>query len=168
RQTRSLHVRFETLGRCRTGGPASGGAYDVVALLFSLALAAEPTGPVVGVVVDSDGRGVPNASVRLEIGGRASGDGKTDAAGRFAFAFDLPGDVRLTVTAPGFAPAVVAVEDRAARTPPITLELTRLFEEVQVTPAVDLASPAFDGSPLAFAAPPLRTRAAMTLDDALK
>lgn len=139
----------------------------LAAFLF-IAMPAEPAGQVVGVVVDAGGKGVANASIRLEIAGRAAGEGRTAADGRFGFLTDLAGDVRLTVTAPGFAPAVVVLEDGPARAGHVTLELTALFEEVQVTPPGDLLQADPDVSALVFSVPPLRTRAAMTIDDTLK
>jgi outer membrane cobalamin receptor len=60
------------------------------------------------------------------------------------------------------------LEDGAARPAHVTLELTALFEEVQVTSPGELP-PAEPGvSTMVFTVPPLRTRAALTIDDALK
>ena len=138
------------------------------ALMLSVAVLGQPARPIFGIVVDSAGKGVANATVRIEIAGRPVGEGRTTLDGRFGFDAEPAGDVRLVASAPGFAPASVTLEDGASRTAEVTLQLTKLFEEVQVSPRTDLAPPDLDAVTMVFGSPPLRTRVGLTIDDALR
>jgi outer membrane cobalamin receptor len=140
---------------------------SVAALLLSVAVLGQPA-PIFGVVVDGAGKGVANALVRLEIAGRPAGEGRTSLDGRFDFHTRPAGEVRLVASAPGFAPASVTLADGASRIAEVTLQLTALFEEVQVTPRADLPRPDLDAATMVFGSAPLRTRAGLTIDDALR
>jgi len=77
-----------------------------------------------GVVNDSSGAVIPGARVALQaVGSSGRADAQTDQSGRFRFERLLAGQYRITATAPGFAPAELAIAIGAAPEPRVTLVL---------------------------------------------
>jgi outer membrane cobalamin receptor len=89
---------------------------------------------VAGTVVDVTGGTVPDATVQLEVGGVVVLQALTARDGQFSF-LALPTDrIRLIVTAPGFAPRMVAVSPGVGASQlMIELEPAPFFDAVQVT-----------------------------------
>jgi hypothetical protein len=85
-----------------------------------------------GIVLDPQGRGVPNAAVTLTCGG-VSQFSATDNLGRYRFDSPTRGDCSLDVRRPGFAPAFERLIDRPPGPIAIRLELAPLTAEVRVT-----------------------------------
>jgi outer membrane cobalamin receptor len=87
---------------------------------------------VSGTVIDTTGGTVPDATVQLEVGGVVVLQALTSSDGQFSF-LALPSDrIRLIVTAPGFAPRMVAVGPGGSQLT-IELEPAPFFDAVQVT-----------------------------------
>src|SRR5262245_29671303 len=99
------------------------------ALVFNIAVPAQPAGVITGVVVDSTGAAVPNADVRLEMPGRTIGQLRTGSDGRFEFKAAAPGALKVVVTAPGFVETSVAVSSDAGDLR-VTLQPAPFFEAV--------------------------------------
>ena len=129
---------------------------------------AQSAGMVTGVVVDSSGAPVLDATVRLEVAGANTGELHTATDGRFAFTTDAAGALRVFVTAAGFAQAVETVTaDRQALR--ITLQPAPFFEAVNVTSSrtdVPRADPTVTMTVMSSSE--LLTSGALTVDDALK
>src|SRR5689334_19856741 len=100
--------------------------------LFLTAGLAQPAAPITGVVLDPSGSAVPDAVVRLDVGGAAIHEMQTATDGRFAFPDDVGRPARLTVIAAGFATATVDVTDAAGELR-IELDPAPFFEAVNVT-----------------------------------
>ena len=79
--------------------------------LFLTAGLVQPAAPITGIVLDPSGSAVPDAVVRLEVGGTAINEMRTATDGRFAFPADVGRPARVIVTAAGFAPATVDVAE---------------------------------------------------------
>jgi len=104
------------------------------ALLMALLALFPPQAQVIvaGTVVDATGGTIPDATVQLEVGGVVVLQALTARDGQFSF-LALPTDqIRLIVTAPGFAPRMVTVGGGAAQLT-IELEPAPFFDAVQVT-----------------------------------
>ncbi len=141
----------------------------VVALLLNLAGQGQPAGVISGTVVDSQGRIVPNASVRLEVAGTLVSEVSSATDGGFEFRTDVTGDLRLIVTVPGFEQAIITLAAGAARTVQVTLKPAPFFEAVQVTSSRgDVARADPTVTMTVFPASELQTNGALTIDDALK
>jgi outer membrane cobalamin receptor len=141
-------------------------------LILSLALvaagAAQFTSSIAGVVLDSSGSAVPDATVRLEVLGVAVHDVRTTTDGRFAFSGDVARPARVVVTATGFAPQTMDVPEASAELM-ITLELAPFFEAVNVTSSrgdAPRADPTMTVN--VIPASELLSSAAVSIDDALK
>jgi len=123
---------------------------------------------VAGIVVDSTGAPVPNATVRLLSGETAFAERRTADDGRFEFISELPSGARVMVTAAGFSEATtqVAQGDRDLQ---ITLQPAPFFEAVNVTSS-RAETPRADPTAtiVVFTSSELLTTPAGTLDDALK
>src|ERR1044071_8684060 len=140
------------------------------ALLLALVLFPAPvqTGMITGSVTDSQGSGIPGATVQLEIAGAVAAEVQTGTNGEFVFAPGGNGAIRLIVAAPGFTRSVFAVGSGSTQNIRITLEPAPFFEAVQVTssrsevPATDptVTAAVFSGSELMTGAP-------RSIDDAL-
>jgi outer membrane cobalamin receptor len=103
-------------------------------LLIALLALFQPQAQVIvaGTVVDATGGTVPDATVQLEVGGVVVLQALTARDGQFSF-LALPTDqIRLIVTAPGFAPRMVTVGPGASQLT-IELEPAPFFDAVQVT-----------------------------------
>lgn len=127
-----------------------------------------------GAVIDSSGAPIPDATVRLETSGATIDEVRTAGDGRFAFTVplgDVPqmsSDVRIVVTAAGFAQAAVTASS-SSRDLQIVLQPAPFFEAVNVTSSrgdVPRADPT--ATVIVFSASELSTSAALSLDDALK
>ena len=106
--------------------------------------------------------------VRLELSGRSVWEGRTGLDGTLELNTDVV-DVVLTVTAPGFAPASVALESHEDRRLEVTLKPAPFFEEIQVTSSrTQMAQADPNVTMTVFWSPALQTRAAATIDDMLK
>ena len=140
----------------------------MVAFLAGGNALAQSAGTVTGVVVDSSGAPVLDATVRLEVAGANTGELHTATDGRFAFTTDAAGTLRVLVTAAGFAQAVETVTaDRQALR--ITLQPAPFFEAVNVTSSrtdVPRADPTVTMTVMSSSE--LLTSGALTVDDALK
>src|SRR5688572_26347913 len=136
--------------------------------LFLTAGLLQPAGPIAGLVLDPSGSAVPDAVVRLEVGGTAINEMQTATDGRFAFPADVGRPARVTVTAAGFAPATVDVTDSSAELR-ISLEPAPFFEAVNVTSSRGEA-PRADPTMTVNVIPAseLLSSAAVSIDDALK
>ena len=136
--------------------------------LFLTAGLLQSAAPITGIVLDPSGSAVPDAVVRLEVGGTAINDMQTATDGRFAFPADVGRPARVIVTAAGFAPATVDVPDSAGELR-ISLEPAPFFEAVNVTSSrtdVPRADPTVTVT--VIPASELLSSAAVSLDDALK
>jgi outer membrane cobalamin receptor len=145
----------------------------VPTFLFVLSLAVLSTGQasglISGIVVDPQGKTVPNATVGLELSGMRIDEIVTGADGRFEFRSVLARPVDLVVTAPGFAPAYAILSGDAPRVVRIALNPAPLFEAVQVTSARSETArldPTVTTTVLTEAE--LTTSAALNVDDALR
>ena len=140
----------------------------LLALVVSLAAAAQTAAPLAGTILDPSGAAVPNASVRLEASGATIAEVRTGNDGRFLFTVEAPGPLRIVVTADGFAQAseTVAVESRSLQ---VTLQPAAFFESVNVTSSradVPRADPT--ATMTVISSSELLSSAPLTLDDALK
>jgi outer membrane cobalamin receptor len=135
-------------------------------MFFNAAAQAVPA--VGGTVLDSSGAPVPDATVRLERAGAAIAERRTANDGRFEFTVDLPGQLRVIVTAAGFAEAAAMVQNGSLDVR-ITLQPAPFFEAVNVTSS-RTDSPRSDptATVVVLTSSELMTTAANTLDDALK
>src|ERR1700687_3485958 len=143
------------------------------AFVFSLLLNAitlgQAPGPVDGTVLDGSGAPVPNATVRIGVSGRTIDESLTASDGRFEFKTDVSGDIRIVVTAAGFAQAVVTVPDANRSGLQVAPQPAPFFEAVNVTSSradVPRADPT--ATVMVFSATELLTSAPVSLDDALK
>jgi outer membrane cobalamin receptor len=141
-------------------------------LLLSLLLAAAGGGqgatPIAGVVLDSSGSAVPDAAVRLEVSGVPVNDVRTSTDGRFTFPGDVARPARVVVTAVGFAPQTVDVQEQSGEFR-ITLEPAPFFEAVNVTTSrtnTPRADPTVTVTVISSS--DLLNSAAVSIDDALK
>ena len=141
-------------------------------LLLSLVLvaagAAQFTSSIAGVVLDSTGSAVPDATVRLEVLGVAVNDVRTTTDGRFTFSGDVARPARVVVTANGFAPQTMDVPEASAELM-VTLQPAPFFEAVNVTSSrgeAPRADPTMTVS--VIPASVLLSSAAVSIDDALK
>src|ERR1700674_3215540 len=128
----------------------------------------DQSGPVTGTVLDSSGAPVPNATVRLEGSGTTVAEFTTGIDGRFDLQAVAPGNVRIVVTAPGFAQAAEPVSDGGHSTQ-ITLHPAAFFEAVNVTSSrtdVPRADPT--QTMTVFSSSELLSSGPATIDDALK
>jgi outer membrane receptor protein involved in Fe transport len=136
--------------------------------LFNVTTFSQAPRPISLVVADPQGKAVPNATVRLELSGRSVWEGRTGLDGTLELNTDVV-DVVLTVTAPGFAPASVALESHEGRRLEVTLKPAAFFEEIQVTSSrTQMAQADPNVTMTVFSSPALQTRAAATIDDMLK
>jgi outer membrane cobalamin receptor len=136
--------------------------------LFTVTARSQAPRPISVLVVDPQGKAVPNATVRLELSGRSVWEGRTGLDGTLELNTDVV-DVVLTVTTPGFAPASVALESHEGRKLEITLTPAPFFEEIQVTSSRTLLAQADPNVTMTvFWSPALQTRVAPTIDDMLK
>jgi outer membrane receptor for monomeric catechols len=141
-------------------------------LLLSLVLvaagAAQFTSSIAGVVLDSTGSAVPDATVRLEVLGVVVNDVRTTTDGRFTFSGDVARPARVIVTATGFAPQTMDVPEASAELM-ITLAPAPFFEAVNVTSSrgeAPRADPTMTVN--VISASELLGSAAVSIDDALK
>ena len=89
----------------------------MLGLLVNVAAMSQAAAPTItGVVVDSSGAPVTDATVRLEAAGSTTHERRTGNDGRFQFPGDVSGPVRVIVTASGFAQAIENVPDGATGT----------------------------------------------------
>lgn len=141
----------------------------VIALLVSIAQLNQPATRISVVVVDLQGTAVAGAVVRAEVAGRPVDEGRTALDGSVELTAEAGVEVRLTATASGFAPASVALDAGAKGPVQIMLRATPFFEGIQVTSSRE-EMPQADPSvtTTVIASSPLRTRAALGVDDALK
>ncbi len=111
---------------------------------------------------------MPNASVRLEASGTTIAEFTTGNDGRFQFPTEFSSNLRVVVTASGFARATQTVVP-GERTVQITLQPAAFFEAVNVTSSrTDVPKADPTGTTTVISSSELLTSAAVTLDDALK
>jgi outer membrane receptor protein involved in Fe transport len=137
-------------------------------ILLSVGAATQPGAPITGTVLDPSGAPVPNASVRLEASGATVAEYRTGNDGRFQFTNNVHENVRIVVSAPGFAQAVEPVPT-AGEIMQLTLQPAAFFEAVNVTSSrggAPRADPTVTMTVISSSE--LLTSAAVTLDDALK
>jgi outer membrane receptor protein involved in Fe transport len=140
----------------------------LLATLITLASATQPGASIIGTVLDPSGAPVPNASVRLEASGATVAEDRTGNDGRFAFTSDAQGNLRIVVSAPGFAQATASAP-AAGESLQVTLQPAPFFEAVNVTSSrgdAPRADPTVTMTVISSSE--LLTSAAVTLDDALK
>ena len=136
--------------------------------LFLTAGLAQPAAPITGVVLDPSGSAVPDAVVRLEVGGAAIHEMQTATDGRFAFPDDVGRPARVMVTATGFATATIDVTDAAGELR-IELDPAPFFEAVNVTSSrTDVPRSDPTVTVTVIPAAELLSAAAVSVDDALK
>src|SRR5438132_8732320 len=111
--------------------PGNGAAPGDIATPGNVAVV-DQAGPVSGTVLDSSGAPVPNATVRLEASGTTVAEFTTGIDGRFELKAVASGDVRIVVTAAGFAQAAERLSD-GGRSMQVTLHPAAFFEAVNVT-----------------------------------
>jgi outer membrane receptor protein involved in Fe transport len=147
--------------------PGSLAAAGHVAAPDGLAVVGQ-SGPVTGVVLDSSGAPVPDATVRVEMSGATVAESTTGIDGRFELHAVAPGDVRIVVTADGFAQAAV-LPSTAGDSLQITLHPAAFFEAVNVTSS-RTDEPRADPSQTmtVVSSSELLSSAPATIDDALK
>lgn len=145
----------------------------VFALLLGIAMPAhalpsQAAAQVAGVVLDSSGGPIANATVRLESSGASVDEDRTSTDGHFELS-GVPGaNIRLVATAPGFAQAIQPI-DGSDRNIQITLRPAPFFEAVNVTSSRTDAPRADPTMTMAvIPSSELLTSAAFSLDDALK
>jgi outer membrane receptor protein involved in Fe transport len=115
---------------------------------------------------------VPDAAVRVEAAGATVVETRTASDGRFDVTTVVPGDLRIVVTAPGFAQAAETVSAAGPGVPAtvqMTLQPAPFFEAVNVTSSrtdVPRADPAVTMTVISSSE--LLTSAPVTIDDALK
>ncbi len=140
--------------------------------LFAFALyvtaLAQSAGVVAGVVLDSSGAAVPNATVRLEMPRRTLDQFLTGIDGRFEFHVTVSGPLSVVVSAAGFDEVAIPVTAEADNLR-VMLQPAPFFEAVNVTSS-RAGLPRADPSATITVLPAseLLTSAALTLDDALK
>ena len=83
--------------------------------LNQAAAPSQASAPIAGVVVDSSGAPVPDATVRLEVAGRTTHELRTGSDGRFEFPGEVSVPARVIVTATGFAQAIASMPEGATR-----------------------------------------------------
>jgi outer membrane receptor protein involved in Fe transport len=143
-------------------------ALVLVLALFTTAAAAQTVTAITGVVLDPSGAPVPGASVRLDAAGTTVASSVTGQDGRFGFAAEPSGVLRVVATAPGFAQGAQLVGPLRGGLE-ITLQPAPFFEAVNVTSSradVPRADPTATVTVLSSSQ--LLAGAAVTLDDALK
>lgn len=141
----------------------------VLAALLNVGALAQPPGPISGRVVDSLGELVPDVAVRLEVAGVSVAEVRTGADGRFEFTTDATENIRVIVTAPGFAEAVVTLSRGGVRAFEVTLQPAPFFEAIQVTSSRGETAQADPTVTTAvFSSLELLTSGPLTIDDALK
>jgi outer membrane receptor protein involved in Fe transport len=138
------------------------------ALCLNLAASSQGTRSLAGTILDSSGAPVPDATVRVEAAGATVVETRSGVDGRFNITTIVPGDLRIVVTAEGFAPTTQTVSgtDFSLR---LTLQPAPFFEAVNVTSSradVPKADPTVTMTVISSAE--LLTSAPVTLDDALK
>ena len=137
-------------------------------IVLSLAAASQQAAPITGTVLDPSGAPVPNASVRLDASGATVAEYRTGNDGRFAFSIDAQGNLRIVVSAPGFA-QVTQPAPTGGESVQITLQPAPFFEAVNVTSSRGDAPRADPTVTMTVvSSTELLTSAAVTLDDALK
>ena len=140
----------------------------VILSVFLAAALAQSARPIAGVVVDSTGSAVPDATVRLEVSGTPVHEMQTATDGRFAFPAGAGQPARVIVTAAGFAPATMDVPEAPGELR-ISLEPAPFFEAVNITSSrtdVPRADPT--ATVTVIPASELLSAAAASVDDALK
>jgi outer membrane receptor protein involved in Fe transport len=140
----------------------------LLAAVFNAAVLMQSSGTVTGVVLDSSGAAVPEATVRLAIAGRTIDQFRTGSDGRFEFNVPTAAGMSVVVTASGFVEQTVEVgsDSTALR---VTLQPAPFFEAVNVTSS-RTAVPKTDPSATmtVFSGSELLTSGSLALDDALK
>jgi iron complex outermembrane receptor protein len=106
----------------------------ILAALLTLLQPGQPA-DVTGTIVDSSGSTIPGATVQLEAAGIPIAQMQTGSDGRFSFPPGPGDELRLLVTAPGFAFQAVQVPGDSAAPITITMEPAPFFDAVQVTSA---------------------------------
>ncbi len=135
---------------------------------LALFLALGQGGDLTGTVLDPSGAPVPDATVRVEVAGTPAGEFRTGNDGQFELTVESTGDLRVIVTATGFAQAIEAVPS-GRRTLQVTLHPAPFFEAVNVTSSrtgIPKADPTVTMTVISSSE--LLTSAAMSIDDALK
>jgi hypothetical protein len=106
-------------------------------ILCHLPATAQTSATITGTVVDLRGATVAGAHVQLIIDGRTPDpEATTNADGQFSFQGIEPARFRLTITAPGFAPASLSGNLAAGQSltlPPTTLQISSLTTNIDVT-----------------------------------
>ena len=127
-------------------------------------------GPITGLVVDPSAAVVVGAAVAVEGDGGRTVTVRTSADGRFSIPEPPAGVLVLRVTATGFADAVLAVDESAARGEPLHVVLppAGLFETVTVTASRSDARLAAPAATTVLTSAELTSTAAGPVDDALR
>jgi outer membrane cobalamin receptor len=132
----------------------------------TLGAAAQAGGSMSGTILDPSGAPVPNALVRLEAANHSLGEFTTGSDGRFQFAIESTANLRVIVTAGGFAQATALANGRPME---ITLQPAPFFEEVNVTSSrADRPKADPTVTMTVISSTDLMTAGALTLDDTLK
>src|SRR5262249_2104726 len=141
----------------------------LVALLLHLGSVQQVASSISGVVIDLEGKVVPEASVRLTVAGRPVAEARTGPDGRFEMGSDATGEIVMTAYAPGFASTSMTVQSQESGPVRLMLRPIAFFEFVQVTSSRgNVAQEDPNLTMTVFPMPPLRTRPALTVDDTLR
>jgi hypothetical protein len=110
---------------------------SLLLVLCHLPALADSAATISGTIVDVRGAAIPGARVQLTINGRTPDpEATTNASGQFSFVGIDPAPFRLTITAPGFAPASLSgtlAAGQALTLPPATLQISSFTTNVDVT-----------------------------------
>lgn len=142
---------------------------SLIAMLLNLASLGQSAVQIAGTVVDAQGAAVANASIRLEVAGVRVDEVHSATHGGFEFRTNVTGDIRLVVTAPGFAEAAITVS--AGATGPVKIELqpAPFFETLNITSSRSDVPQSDAGITMTvFSSLELLTMGPLTIDDALK
>src|SRR5262245_48113430 len=137
----------------------------IVFLLFSTAAEA---GSVSGRVLDPQQQPVADATVQLESNGQKIDTVRTASDGRFELRTPDRGELRLVVSASGFASAVrmIAATEQSVD---VVLQVAPVFEQVTVTSTrADLARSDPTATMTVLPGSELLTSAPLSIDDAMK
>jgi outer membrane receptor protein involved in Fe transport len=146
----------------------------LIAIVFALgpfsAAAAQTTGALSGLVVDSSGAAVPGAAVLLEHAEYPARQTLSGPDGRFGFRAVLPGDYMLRVVAAGFAEGRTPVKVTAVADPGMTVALqpAPFSDTVTVTGSRGAARLETPASASVLTGADLLNGAPVTVDEALR
>jgi Ca-activated chloride channel family protein len=117
-------------------------AVSLAAIVALVVVAAQSTGTIRGVVIDSSGAVIPGVTVTISRAGTADRNAVTNGKGEFVFVGVAPGQYQVTAVLAGFTTVSVAANVAADRISSLSLTLSvgSLAETVTVTGATPQAS----------------------------